>query len=31
MGFTSLTKKQALITVTESGKIDVGKIELKET
>jgi hypothetical protein len=31
MGFTSFTKKQALITVTENGKVEVSKIELKET
>jgi len=31
MGFTSFTKKEALITVTENGKIEVSKVELKES
>jgi len=30
MGFTSFTKKQAVITVTEDGKIQVSKVELKQ-
>ena len=31
MGFTSGTKKQALITVWESGKIEVGEIKKKDS
>ena len=31
MGFTSSTKKQALITLTENGKIEVSEIQTRDT
>ena len=30
MGFTSWTKQKALVTVSENGRIDVGKVETEE-